>query len=533
LAEDLLGRFPAGLIVEEYIEGRDLVVPFLEAASKKTGGILEPGAYRFDGAAIEERRFNIYDYALKSTDSHAVRVVVPADVPPKVRDEARDLARTIYAVLGVRDAGRVDFRLDLHGRLHFLEINALPSLEPGASIYESAAVAGLSTVEDVIGSIVESAARRHGLDPKKGKSKGRRPALRVGLTYNLRRTALASEGDTSSDEEAEYDAPETIDAIADAIRSYGHDVVLLEATPELPTRLPASDLDLVFNIAEGVSGRNRESQVPALLELLGVPYTGSDPVALSASLDKALAKKVVAHAGLKTPAFTLMRTGRERLPKDFSFPVIAKPVAEGSSKGVGEKSVAATEEELRTLVPRIAMRYGQPVLVESFLPGREFTVALLGERRPRALPPMEILFDESAVHPTYSFAHKFEGKAIRFEVPAKVDARLGKELERVARGAFVALGCRDVARADLRLDADGHVCFIEMNPLPGLTPGFSDLCLIADAAGLDYRTLVGEIMAPAIRRLKEQRRRQNNGSGPLATGQGDLGTRDLGTTVNE
>src|SRR5262249_49449923 len=198
--------------------------------------------------------------------------------------------------------------------------------------------------------------------------------------------------------------------------------------------------DVVFNLAEGIGGRARESQVPAMLDLLGIPYTGSDPTALSLALDKGLAKRLVSQAGFCTPTFVIMTSGKERLPKDLRFPVIAKPVHEGSSKGILHTSVVETEAELRELVREVAEKYKQDVVVETFLPGREFTVALLGERRPRVLPPMEVIFtDSQEKHPVYSFAAKFEGKGVRCDVPAKIDAALRREIERVARGVFAVL----------------------------------------------------------------------------------------------
>ena len=202
-----------------------------------------------------------------------------------------------------------------------------------------------------------------------------------------------------------------------------------------------------------------------------------------------------------------MHSGRERLPRAFTFPALAKPIAEGSSKGVTRHSVVEDERELRAVVAELAAKYRQPVLCESFLPGREFTVGLLGERRPRVLPAMEIVFtDPSDPRPIYSFATKQgETPAVRYDAPAKLDPALQKSLEHAARAVFTALGCRDVARVDFRLDAAGRVNFIECNPLPGLTPGWSDLVVIAESAGIDYRGLIGEILAPALRRHREAR----------------------------
>jgi D-alanine-D-alanine ligase len=497
-----LARFPVGLLIEEFIRGVDLVVPYLEGASPKTGGVLEPASYHFDAGVTGHRAHTLYDYELKGALSHAVEVRVPAEISAGVRARAIDLSRTVFRALQVRDMGRIDFRVADTGELYFIEVNALPSLEWGASIYRSAELAGLTTEAAVLDTIVTSAAERQGLDMRPRRKRRRNARIRVGLTFNVRRQN-ALEGDR----EAEFDTPETISALRQAIESFGHDVLELEALPDLPARLATEDVDVVFNMAEGIEGRSREAQVPALLELIGIPYTASDPTALSLALDKAVAKRLVHEAGIVTPSSMTMRTGKERLPKDFRFPAIAKPVHEGSSKGISESNVVRSEEELRALIAGNTSRYRQDMLVETYLPGREFTIGLLGERRPRVLPPMEILFQEDpASFPVYSYAHKFEGRPIRFEVPAKVDPVLGRELERVARVVFHSLGCRDVARIDVRLDEEGRVNFLECNPLPGLSPGFSDLCIIGEAAGLRYRDLIGEILAPALRRMRERRR---------------------------
>lgn len=491
----LLKRYPGGLLLEEYIDGRDVTVPFLETLGE---GVLEPAEYSFQ---VAERKYMIYDYELKQTMSHAVQVNVPAQLSPQQRKQLMRFTRRAVRVLGIRDFGRMDYRISRDGKIYFIEANALPSLEPGASIYRSAELAGADSVEAVLEHLLKSAARRFGLSL--AKSRRKRTRLRVGLTFNLKRVKPGQD-----DAEAEFDAPSTVEAIKAAIESFGHEVVELEATPELPAALETAQPDVVFNIAEGSRGRNRESQVPALLELFDIPYTGSDAATLAVTLDKGLAKRLVRQAGVPTPSFLLMVTGKEKIPKDFSYPLILKPVAEGSSKGVVRANVVRSEEELRLRVGEVVERYRQPVLVEEFLPGREFTVALLGEKRPRVLPPMEIVFSQPDTEfPIYSFEHKLDfTREVTFEVPAKVDPALGKALERAARQAFRVLGCRDVARIDLRLDARGTVNFIECNPLPGLSPGFSDLCIIAQAAGIDYRNLIGDILAPALRRLRSRRK---------------------------
>ncbi|RJO69647.1 MAG: D-alanine--D-alanine ligase [Myxococcales bacterium] len=503
---DLLQRFREGIIIEEYIEGRDVVVPFLEKASPKTGGILAPAEYLFSPVSIANKRYLIYDYALQHDDDAHVAVKAPADLNERQMKEIAEASRKIYGLTGIRDLGRIDFRITPDGNIYFIEVNPLPSLELGATIYASAEIDGIKGTDAVLKAIIKSAVSRYGLESAM-RTTARKTAYRVALTYNQKRIVAHSAND--DDREAEYDSPKTINSITEAIASYGHEVVPIEATAELAAIISSSDIDFAFNIAEGIRGRSRESQVPAILELLDIPYTGSDPATLSITLDKGLAKRIVRQAGILTPEFMLMRTGKERLPKAMRYPVILKPNLEGSSKGVMGVNVVEDEKSLRETAQALIARYKQPVLVEEFLSGREFTLGLLGEHRPKVLPPMEIIFtNPDTLRPVYSFEHKLAvTPEIRYEAPAQVDSKLLKDMQRVARGAFMALGCADVARIDVRLDGKGRPHFLECNPLPGLTPGWSDLCLVAQAAGIDYRTLIGEIMAPTIRKLKERKQR--------------------------
>ncbi|EPX59162.1 D-alanine-D-alanine ligase [Cystobacter fuscus DSM 2262] len=507
-----LSRYPNGVLVEEFIRGTDITVPYLAAVQNDHDGVLSPVSYDIDPAAIAGRKYDIYDYELKTKRESAVKVRAPAQLPAKMVEELRAVSKKIIAVLDCRDLGRIDFRLSDAGVPYFLELNALPSLEQGAGIYASAALEGVH-LDGVVNAIIQSAARRYKIKDgrRQGKPARKTGPLRVGFTYNVKRVKPTADPVATEDSEAEYDSPTTLQAIREAIASWGHEVVDLEATAELPSVLASTPLDIVFNIAEGFKGRNRESQVPAMLELLDIPYTGSDPATLSIALDKALAKKIVRQAGIHTPIFQLMHTGKERLNKEFtSFPLIVKPVAEGSSKGVVSKSVCGNEAELREVVKEIVTKYQQPALIEEYIGGREFTVGLLGERRPRVLPPMEIVFlDKAEKNPIYSFQHKLDwNDRIRYDAPAKLEPALLEKLRTAARGSFMALGCRDVARIDFRMDDKGRLYFIECNPLPGLTPGWSDLVLIAQGAGMDYRGLIGEIMAPAIRRYKEREARR-------------------------
>lgn len=493
LVEEMIERYPSGLLCEEFIEGIDVTVPYLQ-----TVGVLTPASYSFAPEAIAGRRWILYDYELKNQTADAVSVRVPAEIPDTVAAEVRAQAEQVVKVLGLLDVARVDFRVTPDGSVYFIEVNALPSMEPGASLYESAAAQGFETVESVLEQVMASAIQRQQI---RVRDRDGSP-IRVGLTFNLKRV----DPRTGSDVDAEYDSPATVAAIRGALEALGHDVVDLEATPELLTLLPAAQVDVVFNIAEGLHGRNREAQVPAVLELLGIPYTGSDPATLAITLDKALAKRLVREAGLATPRSVLVSSVDAIDALDLRFPVIAKPNAEGSSKGVTAASVCVDRDALRARVAEMTQQYRQVALVEEFLPGREFTLGVLGEHEPRALPPLEIVFDADAGdHPVYTFGHKIETEGgAHFVVPAAVDPALGGALANMAVEVFRTLGCRDVARIDLRLDADGQPNFIECNPLPGLTPGFSDLCQIATAAGIDYTSLVAEILAPALRRRAVQ-----------------------------
>ncbi len=506
-----LEKYPAGVLVEEYITGTDITVPYLENLTNEYGGVLTPVEYVID-PSYGKRRYQIYDYELKTKADKAVSVRAPANIPAETAGRVREMAQKAFGALDCRDLGRIDFRLSEAGVPYFLEINALPSLEPGASIYEAGALEGLH-FDAVIGAVIESAARRYKIKvPVSSKARPtRRGPLKVGFSFNVKR--IKPSADAAEDSEAEYDSPATLQAIREAIASWGHDVIDLEAGPELPTVLAATPVDVVFNIAEGFRGRNRESQVPSLLELLDIPYTGSDPATLSIALDKALGKKIVRQAGILTPNFQIMNTGKERLDKQFaSWPLMVKPVAEGSSKGVLKKSVVQSEAELREVVGEMVRRYQQPALIEEFVGGREFTVGLLGERRPKVLAPMEIVFlDKSDKTPVYRFEDKLEAnERIRYEAPAKLEPKQLDQLKSAARAAFMALGCRDVARIDFRMDDKGRFLFLECNPLPGLTPGWSDLVLIAQADGIDYRSLIAEILSGAIRRYKERERERRS-----------------------
>lgn len=499
-----LRAYPDGVLVEEYVDGIDIMVGYIEGVGHDNG-LLAPVELLVETSA--DRPFNVWDYRLKNLEPGKTEFRCPASIPRDIAARLRQIAADVIRTIGLRDVARIDFRIALDGRIYFLEANGIPSLAPGSALFVATSQLGMG-YNNTIAAILNAAALRSGLAtasqlgvPRRA---GRAQPIRVGFTYNVKR-------DHDGDDEAEWDPPETIISIANALARQGHIVVHLEATPDLPRVLAEADVDLIFNIAEGVEGRNREAQVPALCELLGVPYTGSDSATLAIALDKALAKKVLMQHDILTPKFQLMESARERLSPELTFPLIVKPNAEGSSKGIeGSTSVCDTEEELRAAVKMCVERYRQPALVEEYIAGREFTVGLLGDKRPRVLAPMEICFrDRENERPVYDYAVKQEWeKHVYYQCPAKLTESEQKAIEKIARATFWALDCRDVARVDLRMASDGRIYVLEVNPLPGLTPGYSDLVLIAQAVGIEYDSLIAEIMSGGLRRMREKRREE-------------------------
>ena len=323
--------------------------------------------------------------------------------------------------------------------------------------------------------------------------------LRIGLVYDLRaahRVAGLSEEDL-----AEFDSEETIAAIEGALQVLGHHPECIGHGRDLCRRLVAGDRwDLVFNLAEGVAGRSREAQVPALLELFGVPYTFSDPLTCAATLDKSVAKRLVAGAGVATAPSVLVRDSRDLPAVDLTYPLFAKPVAEGTGKGIDAQSRIASPSDLAPTVERLLKRYRQPVLVEGYLPGREFTTSILGTGADaRVLGTLEVRLRADAPHGDYTFDVKERSEAFVDYVPL-TDGVLRRPVEELALAAYRAVECRDAGRVDVRLDEHGDPCFLEINPLPGLHPTHSDLPMTAIAHGMSYRDLIGAIVTGACAR---------------------------------
>lgn len=316
--------------------------------------------------------------------------------------------------------------------------------------------------------------------------------LRCGLTYDLRQDYLAM--GFGAEETAEFDSIETIDGLDQALTSLGVTVERIGHVKALAARLVAGERwDFVFNICEGVKGLGREAQVPCLLEAYDIPYVFSDALTLALTLDKAMAKKVLLHDGVPTVPFAVLNHARDAASVTLPFPVFAKPVAEGSGKGVGPASKAGDHAALEAVTADLIRQFDQPVLVETFLPGREFTVGIVGEgESARAIGVMEVIFGDDAAPDGYGYDNKqhWEGR-IGYELVDDAEAR---EAGRVAVAGWRALRCRDGGRADVRSDANGRPHFIEVNPLAGLHPTYSDLVFLANFAGLTYRDLIGQIL---------------------------------------
>ena len=304
------------------------------------------------------------------------------------------------------------------------------------------------------------------------------------------------------DEFAEWDAPATIAAVESALARLGK-VVRLEATEDFPERLRQTRPDIVFNIAEGFRGVNREAHVPAICEFFGIPYSGSDPFTLTLCLDKAKTKETLAFHGIPTPRFAVVEKLADIEPRTtgLKLPLFVKPLHEGSSKGITDNNLCWDRKQLRSQTDFLLRNYDQPVLVEEYLPGKEFTCAVLGNGDEATVLPIVGMNFESlpkGALPIYSFDAKFvwdrpEKPLEIFQCPARITKELQASIERVTLDAFRVLGCRDWARIDVRLDAAGHPNVLEVNPLPGILPDPADnSCLpkAARAAGIGYDELI-------------------------------------------
>ncbi|MCX6357892.1 MAG: ATP-grasp domain-containing protein [Candidatus Aureabacteria bacterium] len=332
--------------------------------------------------------------------------------------------------------------------------------------------------------------------------------MRVGLAFNRKPQTLSPQA--RHDHYAEWDDADTIKAVAGAIATR-HSVIEIEADEAIAETLKRARPDIVFNIAEGINSPSRESQVPIICEMLRIPYTGSDGFTLAACLNKARAKEIMSYHHIPTPPFEVIEHAQQRV-NGLRFPVIIKPLWEGSSMGIRNDALIFERSELPSRLERLLKEYRQPVLVESYLSGREFTVALLGNGEDvRVLPIVEINFGElpAGAHPIYSYEAKWiwdtpERPLRIFACPAGLDDTLRARIEELCIRAFRALGCRDWCRVDVRLDAEGSPHVIELNPLPGILPDPDENSCFpkaARAAGMSYHELILEVLSSACARM--------------------------------
>ncbi len=323
----------------------------------------------------------------------------------------------------------------------------------------------------------------------------------IGMTYDLRREYL--EMGYSEEETGEFDRDDTIDAIAGALERLGHRTDRVGHVRSLVQRLARGDRwDLVFNIAEGLRGFGREAQVPALLEAYDIPCTFADSMVCALSLHKGMCKHVVRSLGLPTPGFHVVAGPADLAAVDLPFPLFVKPVAEGTGKGVTAGSRATDAARLRQLCEGIWERYRQPALVEEYLPGRELTVGVLGTGpEAEAVGTLEIVLLPGAEGGVYSYLNKEEcERVVEYRLVPASDPEV-RRAEELSLAIWRGLGCRDGGRVDLRSNAAGEPCFLEVNPLSGLHPQHSDLPILCTQLGIPYDELIRRIVDSACRRV--------------------------------
>jgi D-alanine-D-alanine ligase len=329
--------------------------------------------------------------------------------------------------------------------------------------------------------------------------------MRIGLSYDLKETiAQQASGDDAFEE---YDSPETVALIAASLEAEGHAVTMLGGGRGFLGKILNDKVDLVFNIAEGRGTyRSREAQVPSILEMLDIPYSGSDPQCLAICLDKPLAKKLVASAVVSTPNWRVI-SDRQELRHidsyDFTFPAIVKPAYEGSSKGIRPTSVVEDAQQAIEVAESLLEKYHQPAMVEELVQGDEVTVGVIGNSSPRVLAVMRVLPKQKNDHFLYTLDVKRNYlELVDYECPANLNERVIQRIQSSSLRAFKALGCRDFARVDFRISTAGVPYFLEINPLPGLG-SHSDLVIMAQKTGWSHRQLISAVLNSAVERYPQ------------------------------
>ena len=326
--------------------------------------------------------------------------------------------------------------------------------------------------------------------------------MKIGITYDLRSEYLAM--GFSEDETAEFDRDDTISAIETTLQGLGHDTERIGHIKQLAAALVAGKRwDLVFNIAEGMYGIGREAQVPALLDAYAVPYTFSDPLVMSLTLDKGMTKRVVRDAGVPTSDFMVAVSLDDAGRVHFPPPYFIKPVAEGTGKGITPASIIHDSEKLAAGVAGLLQTYRQPVLIEPYLSGREFTVGIIGTGpEARAIGSMEVILLSNAEQGVYSYVNKEHcEELVEYRLVRAAEEALVAEVERIAVDAWRVLGCRDGGRIDIRCDGQNRPQFMEVNPLAGIHPEHSDLPIICTKMAISYQQLLSYIVDSAAARI--------------------------------
>lgn len=325
--------------------------------------------------------------------------------------------------------------------------------------------------------------------------------MKIGITYDLRDEYLA-EG-YSEEETAELDRRDTINAIENTLQELGFETDRIGHARDLMRSLSLGRRwEIVFNIAEGIYGFGREALVPAVLDAYNIPYTFSDPLVLSLTLHKGMAKRVIRDLKIPTPDFAVVETEMDIDKISLPFPLFVKPVAEGTGKGISPASKIRSQDGLQRACRRLLSTYQQPVLVETFLPGREFTVGIFGNgAEAMTIGVMEVILKERAEQEVYSYQNKeYCEELVEYRL---VTDGMAEKVQEIALAAWKGLGCRDAGRVDLRADINGIPNFMEVNPLAGLHPEHSDLPILCTKVGISYRELIDTIMRSALGRVEE------------------------------